>query len=416
MALDWGMKRPQKPKEPKLPHGVSLRKDRNRWVVRVGKKFTGREIIRKFFSSHEKALSYIAELKKKTAGELEKAKELGVSTMDMAEIRVALARISPTPLREVVDFWLERRPSSKAPSVEDAVEKLLDLKKTEGCGARHLKDMAEKYAFYFDGVEKESIGDFDRDRILQILSAKDGRGNNPSPSQRAKRRRYLNILFNDAVAQRWIKENPLDGIKAPRKVASQKVIFSPEQVASLLWTTQQIAPKMLASLAMKAFSGIRNEELFKIPWGDVGSTIIVQAGFSKTGRRRSITITPPLKGWLLLCKKGKKDELVFSARPERANRPAAWYAEMKTIAHAAGITPWPQNALRHLYGSYHLAWKKDEGLTSYEMGNSPSVVRSNYVDAVTEEACKEFWRLLPAYVESLCDKDPLPDDAPEGTL
>ena len=405
-----------KPKLPQLPHGISLRKDRSRWVVRVGKKFSGGAVTRKFFSSQEKALGYIAELKKKTSGELQTAKELGVSTLDMAEIRVALSRISPTPLREVVDFWLERRPSVKAPSVEDAVKKLLKLKETEGCGARHLKDMEEKYAFYFDGMEKESIGDFDREKVLGIINANDGRGNRPSPSQRAKRRRYLNILFNDAVSQRWIKENPLLGIKAPRKVSAEKVIFSPQQVASLLWATQQIAPEMLPSLVLKCFSGIRNEELFRISWGDVGSSIIVQAGFSKTGRRRSITIFPALKAWLSVCKRGKKDELVFSARPERENRAAAWYQEMKPIAHTAGISPWPQNALRHLFGSYHLAEKKDEGLTSYEMGNSPSVVRSNYVDAVTEEDCKEFWRLLPAYVESLCDKDPLPDSTPQGVL
>jgi site-specific recombinase XerD len=404
------------PRTPLLPHGISMFPNGKRWVVRVGKKFSGKNAFKKFFSSKEKALAFIAELKKKTLGELQTAKELGVSTLDMAEIRVALARISPTPLREVVDFWLERRPSSKAPSVGVAVEKLLELKKTEGCGARHLKDMKETYSLHFDPIESECIGDFDRDRILKLLNSNDTRGNRPSPSERAKRRKYFNILFNDAVAQRWIKENPLAGIKAPRKVASKKVIFTPQQVARLLWTTQHLAPQMLACLAMKCFSGIRNEELFKLPWSSIGSSIIVEAAFSKTKRRRSITITPPLKAWLTVCRRGVDEELVFSARPERANRPAAWYAEMKTIAHAAGITPWPQNALRHLYGSYHLAWKKDEGLTSYEMGNSPSVVRSNYVDAVTEEACKEFWRLLPAYVESLCDNDPLPDDSPAGTL
>jgi site-specific recombinase XerD len=399
-----------------LPRGISLRQDRKRWVVRAGKKFTGREVLRRFFSSKEKAIEHIQELKKKQGGEMSAAKELGVSTLDMAEIRVALARISPTPLREVVDFWLERKPSASAPAVGDAVKKLLKLKETEGVGGRHLKDMKEKYAFYFRGSDKESIADFDRERILSIINANDARGNRPSASQRAKRRRYLNILFNDAVSQRWIKENPLDGIKAPRKVASTKVIFTPAQVASLLWTTQQIAPEMLASLAMKCFSGIRNEELFRIPWGDVGSTIIVQAGFSKTGRRRSITIPKVLALWLGVCKKGKKDELVFSARPERENRAAAWYAEMKTIAHAAGISPWPQNALRHLFGSYHLALKKDEGLTSYEMGNSPGVVRSNYVDAVTDEECKEFWRLTPTYVEALCDTSPIPDSVPASVL
>lgn len=400
--------------KPYLPYGVSLFQSGNRWVVRAGKKFTGGKTIRRFFGAKEKALEHVKELQKKQAGELSAAKELGVTTLDMAEIRVALSRVQSvgSTLLEAVDFYLDRRPKASSPAVGDAVKALIDLKRTEGSSARHLKDMKEKYAFYFDGKETKNLSDFTREDVLRIINMKDGRGDKPSASQRAKRRRYLNILFNDACAQKWIRDNPLVGIKPPRKVAPAKIIFTPHQVAALLWTTQQQAPDMLPALVLKCFSGIRNEELFRIPWKAVGSSIIVEAAFSKTGRRRSITIDPILKAWLSACTRGEDTDLVFSSRGARKNRAAAWYAEMGPIAAAAGVTPWPQNALRHLFGSYHLGLKKDEGLTAYEMGNSVATVRANYVDAVTDEAVQAFWRLLPASVEALIDKTPLPSTNP----
>jgi len=48
------------------------------------------------------------------------------------------------------------------------------------------------------------------------------------------------------------------------------------------------------------------------------------------------------------------------------------------------------------FGSYHLAFHKNEALTAAEMGNSPAVIFQHYRALVTPEAADKFWRLLPA--------------------
>lgn len=66
------------------------------------------------------------------------------------------------------------------------------------------------------------------------------------------------------------------------------------------------------------------------------------------------------------------------------------------------LTPWPRNVLRHSFGSYHLAFHKNEALTAAEMGNSPAVIFQHYRALVTPEAAEKFWKLLP---ESEVDAD-----------
>lgn len=382
----------------KLPHGISMWKDGKRHVIRVGKKFLGRQAkaYKKFFSSEKTALAFIKGLEEKQSGDFKTAETLEITPHQMAEVRIALQKIGSTPLLDVVDFWEKaEKPTKKPPTIAAAITDLLSLKEVEGTGPRHRKDTKEKLEYLFDGLMEETITAFDHKRMLKLITIKDGHGKAPSPEQRAKRIRYLNILFNDAVAQGYINRNPLDGIKPPRKVKKPLFILPPDQVAHLLWNCQQQFPAMLPLLAIKCFSGVRNEEMFKLTWGDVKQSIIVQASYAKTGRRRSVTIFPILQDWLNQCERGKDDELVFSLRPKRKSRPSAWYIEMKPIALAAGLVPWPQNGLRHLFGSYHLAWKQDDGLTAYEMGNSIGVVKADYTDAVTPEACKAFWDLTP---------------------
>jgi hypothetical protein len=61
----------------------------------------------------------------------------------------------------------------------------------------------------------------------------------------------------------------------------------------------------------------------------------------------------------------------------------------------AKLTPWPRNVLRHSFGSYHLAFHKNEAVTAAEMGNSPAVIFQHYRALVIPEAAEKFWKLVP---------------------
>ena len=62
---------------------------------------------------------------------------------------------------------------------------------------------------------------------------------------------------------------------------------------------------------------------------------------------------------------------------------------------AAGLSRWPQNAMRHSFGSYALSAWQDVPRVSYQMGNSPQICKRHYEQIVTKSAAGAFWALRP---------------------
>jgi hypothetical protein len=69
------------------------------------------------------------------------------------------------------------------------------------------------------------------------------------------------------------------------------------------------------------------------------------------------------------------------------------------LAVKAEINPWPQNAMRHSFGSYFLGKTKDENLTASEMGNSPEVIIKHYRTLVRQADVTRYWGLAPENVQ-----------------
>jgi hypothetical protein len=57
---------------------------------------------------------------------------------------------------------------------------------------------------------------------------------------------------------------------------------------------------------------------------------------------------------------------------------------------------WPQNALRHSFGSYHLAQFNDAARLALEMGNSPSTIFRHYRQLVKPKQAALYWKIAPA--------------------
>ncbi len=56
---------------------------------------------------------------------------------------------------------------------------------------------------------------------------------------------------------------------------------------------------------------------------------------------------------------------------------------------------WPQNALRHSFGSYHLAHFKDAAKLALEMGNSPAMIFKHYRELVKPKDAGVYWAIRP---------------------
>jgi hypothetical protein len=105
---------------------------------------------------------------------------------------------------------------------------------------------------------------------------------------------------------------------------------------------------------------------------------------SKNRRRKLIEIPANLSAWLspVVLEAGsvmprKKLQLAF----ERA-------------ARAAGIAPWPQNALRHSFCSYAVALRGFEW-TAAQADHSVKMLRDHYWEVVDKEQAIRYWDIKP---------------------
>jgi integrase len=61
-----------------------------------------------------------------------------------------------------------------------------------------------------------------------------------------------------------------------------------------------------------------------------------------------------------------------------------------------GLVPWPHDALRHSFASYHLAKFQNAPALALELGHqSCALIFSNYRRRVTELEANEYFNLLP---------------------
>src|SRR4029453_5904841 len=172
-------------------------------------------------------------------------------------------------------------------------------------------------------------------------------------------------------------------------------ILTVEQATALLVNA---SPEIVPYIAIGLFAGVRRAEIERLDWSEIdfdGGHIEVTAEKSKSNiANRFITIQPNLREWLLPARK-----LRGNVTPQ--NRFEFWRALKKARA-AAGITEWPDNALRHSFASYHVAHFKDAKALALEMGHTDSGMLFNHYRALVKpNDAERYWNIRPAGTERI---------------
>ena len=194
-------------------------------------------------------------------------------------------------------------------------------------------------------------------------------------------------LFNYALKLKVISENPINEIAKYKTKANEIGVLSPTQAESLLRHSPE---EIRASIAIGLFAGLRRSEISRMSWGEIDleqGFIEVKAKNSKSAARRLIEIRPCLREWLipLWQRSGgvMPTEMVYRNRLEKAKK-------------AAGITEWPNNALRNSFASYHLAAFQDASALALEMGHSTTrMIFQHYRALVTRSAGEAYLKIMP---------------------
>jgi integrase len=355
------------------------------WQVITPKQGGGRT--RRTFKEKTEAEAYFDAAKVQHANHgtasLSVPEKLRVEAKDCAD-RLA---VHGKTLRDATDYYLEYLSTvTSSRKVREVVEEFLAAKEADGASGRYLGDLRvrlSRFALTFGESIIASITARELNQWLRSL----GVGN----VTRNSYRRRLTALFNFARKEEYLARSPLVDVDKPKERAGETEILTVAQMARLL---EVASAETLPYWAIGGFAGLRRAELERLEWKDVdleGGFINVSAAKAKTASRRLVTIQPNLREWLspystargLVCPAGLRKRL-------EADREAAGMGQ-----------DWPQNGLRHSFGSYHLAQFADAAALALQMGNSPNMIFKHYREVVKPKDAAAYWGLSPAHVANL---------------
>ena len=140
--------------------------------------------------------------------------------------------------------------------------------------------------------------------------------------------------------------------------------------------------RILPLIVIGGFAGLRHAEIARLEWQDIDleeGFIEVKAENAKTDTRRIVPLKANLKAFLLpLAKKSGKVISVVNTTKQL----------LKTATDTADAEnqieglEWKHNALRHTYISARVAESGDVPRVADEAGNSPQVIRTNYLKRI----------------------------------
>jgi len=268
--------------------------------------------------------------------------------------------------------------------VEDAVAQFLKVKANRNVSDRYLGDLKSRLT-RFAASFKTGIANVDTSDIQNWLDSL-----NLNPQSYKNFRTVIHTLFEFSIARRYVTENPVTGVEQPKVRQSDKEIFTPDELRTLIAHADS---DFLPYLVIGAFAGLRTSEIERLEWSDIREEAIhVTAKKAKTASRRIVPVSNNLAKHLYpyTGKEGK-------VWPLSHNRLSMQQRRISKLS----ATPWKHNALRHSYASYRLATVKNDAQVAYELGNSAAVIHRHYKELVSEAAAKEWFSIAPKELENI---------------
>ncbi len=298
-------------------------------------------------------------------------------------------------LIRVVDDYIRRHESPKK-TVREVADIYLKSRIQHGRSKKHLDSLRRLFERFCVSHGTDRLNDITGNQVEEWLHDL-GVGPVTINSYRA----LLHSLFEFGVRKKLCPENPVKAVERMTVKADEVGILTAGQLAKLLEIAQS---DVRATIALGAFAGIRPEEIVRLTWEEVSlekGHITITAAKSKTAQHRYVKILPCLEAWLRpLIGSGSIQGGNFRRRYDEARRLAGFALRgNKRRQHedeGKSLVPWPHDALRHSFASYHLAKYQNAPALALELGHqSNALIFSNYRRRVTESEANEYFNLMP---------------------
>jgi integrase len=286
---------------------------------------------------------------------------------------------------EAVEYFLRHaKPSAGPKAVKDVATEFIASKKNANRRPLYLSIQGYVLGKFSKQFGERNVHEVSGDEIKSWMDRQTWK-----LRTRKNYQQDLRNFFGFAVGKKYLATNPLkDFEKITLDDHPPGILTVPQAVALLNAAEVDGEGESLPYVAIGLFAGLRSSELKSLDWKEVSiseRTIEVTAAKAKTRARRIVEITENLAAWL------KPYE-----RHEEPVTPNGIRFRLERIIKAAKIERWPKNALRHSFGSYHLAFHKNAPRTSLEMGHdNPDQLFQSYRELVKPKDAIRYWQIKP---------------------
>lgn len=286
-------------------------------------------------------------------------------------------------ISDATDFYIRHLESlAKSVPIEQLRLEVMHNRRAAGRDSRYVYDIGNRTGRFckdFPGRLAAEFTTADIDSWLETLPVE--------PGTRNTYRRDLRTMFSFGVIRKYCPSNPVSETTKAKAHDDEVEILTVIQLTNLLGAASH---DMLPFWTIGCFAGLRRSEIERLDWSDIdfaAKTIHVRGRKRKTEKsRRFVDMQPNLISWLIphRQKSGKV-------------HPINLWKRFNEDREAAGLREdWPNNALRHSFGSYHLAKFGNAAALALQMGNSVDVIFKHYRQLVKPGEAKRYWKIRPA--------------------
>jgi site-specific recombinase XerD len=298
-------------------------------------------------------------------------------------------RVVPTSLTDVVTFYLANGVRRETAKLSAVMEKFLSEK--QRIGRSRAYDQAMRYDFgrFLEHVGTDrSIGDITRQEITDYVYEKHG---HVSPVMKRNLLTNLSVLFNFAVKEDCVDENPVEKIDRPTVPFQKPHVLTPSDFEQLLrrcyvnhWYDR------LTVYVLVGFCGIRVEEASRLRWTNIDlqrQIVEVPATVAKKASFRNNRIPPNAMAWLRAVEDKRRTGPIIGANWKNLLRIAVRFCPID----------YRQNCIRHSFCSYALAvgWSLADVIAYMGHSGSPAMIFSHYWNVVSAEDGKRWFEIVP---------------------
>lgn len=293
-------------------------------------------------------------------------------------------------INEACRDWLKRN-AVELPkiTVAEAVIKLKKQAETDGKSNDRQKQLAAALDAFTEGFNQE-VHTITPKLVADYLTA--------LPFKERTKRNHRDTIgfFNRWLVMRGYLSKGTDWLEGVQNYTARKLgeisTYTAEEMRRLIAAADD---KILPMIVIGGFAGLRHAEIARLDWQDIDleeGFIEIKASNAKTDTRRIVPIKANLKPFLekLAKKSGKVVSLVNTTKQllKTATDTADVEAELEAME-------WKHNALRHTYISARVAECGDVPRVADEAGNSPQVIRTNYLKRMRPAAAAEWFAIQP---------------------